>query len=47
MNSLYQKYNIVIEAIKHVVFTIPVNSCRTKKTITQNINDDGLVFNMI
>lgn len=47
MNSLYQKYNIVIEAIKQVVFVMPINSCNTKNTITRNINAEGLVFNMV
>lgn len=47
MNSLYQKYNIVIEAIKHVVCTIPINSCNTRKQIRQDTKADGLVFNML
>jgi hypothetical protein len=47
MNSLYQKYNIVTEAIKHVVCIMPTNSCNTKKHNKQNTIADGLVFNMI
>lgn len=45
MNSLYQKYNIVIEAIIQVVFTMPTVSWNIKNMIRRKTIIDGFVFN--
>lgn len=47
MNSLYQKYSNVIEPMKAAVCIMPISSCNTRNTITQNTNADGFVFNML
>ena len=47
MNSLYQKYNIVIEAIRQVVLTIPTNSWNTKKNKRQKTIAEGFVLSII
>lgn len=46
MNHLYQANKQVMETIYAVAFSTLYISASIKKTIKQNTNADGLVFNM-
>lgn len=46
MNFLYQKYNIVIEAMIQVVSIIPTSSCNVKNMINRKTIADGFVFSI-